>query len=394
MKRSLFLKTTAAAFLVGTFAAPAQDQSLKNEVNASIQKGVAFLKSKQLESGAWGDPATPGSQPAFTALAVMSLQADPGASKTELSEAAKKGVAFLLSVQKEDGGIYTEKPLATYNTSLALTALSTIPIDAKTREAAIKARRFVVGLQGKFNEKNEADPNSTFDSPHNGGIGYTSKTAYSDLSNTHFALEALYYSKNLFADSPDAEKNEPKLDFEAAIKFVSRCQNLKATNDQAWAAADKQDEGGFVYRPGESKVDPATTADGKVALRSYASMSYAGLLSFIYADLSPKDQRISAVKEWLGKNYSVKENPGMGAQGLYYYYHTMSKALSLSKIDKLPLDGGKTANWKLDLSNALFNAQQADGSWTNTAAARWMEKDPVLVTSYSVLALAHLKSSL
>ena len=323
----------------------------------------------------------------------MSIISDPSRPKAEMPEAAKKAIAYLLSVQKEDGGIYTEKPLSTYNTSLALTALSLAPIDAKTREAALKARTYLVGLQGKFDDKAVPDKNSTFDSPYNGGIGYTSKTAYSDLSNTHFALEALYYSKNLFADSPESEKSEPKLDFDAAIKFVSRCQNLKATNDQAWVSDDPTNKGGFVYRPGESKADPVKLADGKEALRSYASMSYAGLLSFIYADLSPKDQRITAVKEWLSKNYSVKENPGMGLQGLFYYYHTMSKALTISKMDSLTLPDGSKVNWRQDLSKQLFNAQQVDGSWANENG-RWMEKDPVLTTAYSVLSLAHLNQGL
>lgn len=388
MKRHTFLQILVLISL-GTSMAHAQDASLKNEVKASMQKGIAFLKSKQLPSGAWGDPAVPGTQPALTSLAVMSILAEPGSNKAEMPEAAKKAVAYLLSVQQPDGGIYTDKTLANYNTSLALTALSLAPIDEKTRQAALKARTFIIGLQRKFDDKAQLDPKSTFDSPYNGGIGYTSKAPYSDLSNTHLALEALYYSKNLFADDPNAEKSGPKLDFEAAIKFVTRTQNLKATNDQAGIS----DDGGFAYRPGESKADPIKLPDGKEALRSYASMSYAGLLSFIYADLSPKDQRITAVKTWLNKNYSVKENPGMGQQGVFYYYHTMAKALSISKMDTLTMSDGTKVNWRQDLSKQLFNLQQNDGSWAN-GNGRWMEKDPILTTSYSVLALAHLMRGL
>ena len=61
-------------------------------------------------------------------------------------------------------------------------------------------------------------------------------------------------------------------------------------------------------------------------------MSYAGLLSFVYADMEKKDPRIVAVLEWLKKNYSVTQNPGMGQQGLFYYYNTMSKALSILDV--------------------------------------------------------------
>lgn len=392
MQRHLFLRSLFAFTLTASLS-PAQDASLKNEVRMAMQKAIGFLKSKQLPTGAWGDPAVPDTQPAITALGLMSLLADPARKPNELSEEGKKALAYLLSVQQPDGGIYTEKPLSTYNTSLALTALSLAPLDEKGRQVALKARAYLVSLQGKFDDKAHPDKSSTFDSPYDGGIGYTSKTAYSDLSNTHFALEALYYSKNLFADVPTTEKDAPKLDFEAAIKFVSRCQNLKATNDQPWASDDATNKGGFVYRPGESKADPVKLPDGKEALRSYASMSYAGMLSFIYADLKPTDQRLIAVKEWLGKNYSVAENPGMGQQGLYYYFHTMAKALTLSKMPILTLADGTKVNWCQDLSKELFNRQQSDGSWANENG-RWMEKDPVLSTSYAVLALAHLASGL
>jgi squalene-hopene/tetraprenyl-beta-curcumene cyclase len=392
MKRRLFFPSVAL-LVATTPLVLAQDASFKNEVNASMQKAIGFIKSKQLPSGAWGDPAVPGTQPALTALNLMSLLADPSREKNVLPDEAKQAVAYLFSVQKPDGGIYTEKPLATYNTALALTALSLTPLDAKGREAALKARNFLVGLQGKFDDKAQSDPNSTYDSPYNGGIGYTSKTAYSDLSNTHFALEALYYSKNLFADSPEKEKDAPQLDFAAAIKFVSRCQNLKATNDQTWASDDAKNKGGFVYRPGETKSETETLPDGGTALRSYASMSYAGLLSFVYADLSPKDQRIKAVMEWLGKNFSLTENPGMGLQGLFYYYHTMAKALAITKTDKLAAPDGKQINWRQDLAMELFKLQKADGSWANENP-RWMEKDPILTTAYGVLTLAHLSQGL
>ena len=75
-------------------------------------------------------------------------------------------------------------------------------------------------------------------------------------------------------------------------------------------------------------------------------MSYAGLLSFIYAEMDKKDQRLQAVLSWLNENYRVDENPGMGQQGLYYYYHTMAKALSLSGIDEIIDDTGKKRYWK------------------------------------------------
>jgi squalene-hopene/tetraprenyl-beta-curcumene cyclase len=125
---------------------------------------------------------------------------------------------------------------------------------------------------------------------------------------------------------------------------------------------------------------------GKVALRSYGSISYAGLLSYIYAQLDRNDPRVLAVFNWLRRNYTLEENPGLGPQGLYFYLHTMSKALTAYEVKDLQLASGKSIPWRRDVALKLINLQQRDGSWCNDNG-RWWEKDPALVTSYAVLSL-------
>lgn len=120
---------------------------------------------------------------------------------------------------------------------------------------------------------------------------------------------------------------------------------------------------------GEQKLD-----GDKVALRSYGSMSYAGLLSLIYAQVDKSDPRIKAVVEWLSKNYTLAENPGMGQEGLYYYFHTMAKGLSAAGIDTLTLRDGTKVNWRQGPGQATPESAKADGSWANDNG-RWMEKD-------------------
>ena len=134
-------------------------------------------------------------------------------------------------------------------------------------------------------------------------------------------------------------------------------------------------------------------ATGRVALRSYGSMSYAGLLSYVYADLKHDDPRVIAVVDWLRANYTLDENPAMGPQGLYYYLHTMAKALTQYGADTLATQGGQTVNWREQLALKLINLQKADGSWANDNG-RWFEKDPALVTSYSLIALEMVYSKL
>jgi squalene-hopene/tetraprenyl-beta-curcumene cyclase len=156
--------------------------------------------------------------------------------------------------------------------------------------------------------------------------------------------------------------------------------------------SDAKDQGGFVYAPGVSKAGESKSAGGKISLRSYGSMSYAGLLSYIYADVKRDDPRVNAVVGWLRNHYTLDENPGMGADGLYYYYFMMSKALFAYGAPELEMSDGHRVDWRKDLALKLINLQKPDGSWSNESG-RWMEKDPTLVTCYAVLALEYIYHS-
>jgi squalene-hopene/tetraprenyl-beta-curcumene cyclase len=373
------MKTTLALLLATGLAAHAAQPanpylSLEQEMLQAIARGNAWLKEQQKPEGFW-DTAD---LPAFTALALTAAVRDPALDpQAPLPEHLRKGFDWLVAQQKEDGGIYN-RGLSVYNTATALTALTSLsgPNLKPYEAAAVKARRHLISKQW---DVESSDPN-------HGGIGYGSNEKESDLSNTHLAIEALALSQRLVEDGNYGD--EPDLDWAAAIKFISRCQNHRATNDQEQFGND----GGFAYSPHQSKAGTEET-DGRTTLRSYGSMSYAGLLSLIYAKLSPDDPRVKAVLDWASKNYTVKENPGMGAEGLYYYYQAMSKALTAANVDRLKLADGKQADWRDDLGRALLTRQRENGSWVNDNG-RWMESNPALVTAYSVLALQQLCASI
>jgi len=350
------------------------DISLRNEIQRSIDRGLGWLQSNQHTNGYWSTP----DQPAVTALALMAFKGEP-TGRYQSTEPAwmKSDYAYILSCAKPDGGIH-QTNLVTYNTSISMMAL--LAANKKEYEPILrKARRFLVGLQGDFDEQGKTD--NVFD----GGIGYGSRYPHSDMGNTLAALEALYYSKHLIEDRNLADARD--LNWEAAIHFLQNCQNLPAYNKEKWASDDPKNKGGFIYYPGESMAGAETnTATGRVALRSYGSISYAGLLSYIYANLKRDDPRVLAVLDWLRKNYTLDENPGLGPQGLFYYFHTMTKALNLYGTGELELVNGQKINWRKDLALKLINLQQRDGSWSNDNG-RWWEKDPALVTAYAVLSL-------
>jgi squalene-hopene/tetraprenyl-beta-curcumene cyclase len=352
--------------------------SIKLETQEVIKKGNKFIMGQQNKEGYWGDP----DLPAFTGFAVKCLLLDPSFDpKGPIPAPVKKGIEWLLSQQKEDGGIYG-RGMATYSTSASIMALW-IAGPEKYKDQIISARNFLINHQTDWGVKGEND--TKFD----GGIGYGGSRAHSDLSNTHRALEALYTTRALATDSGD--KKAMELDWEAALKFVSRCQNLQATNKGEKIGND----GSFVYYPGNSKAGEAVDSKtGRVALRGYGSMSYSGLLSLVYSDLDESDQRVKAVINWLSDNYTLKENPGLGGQGLYYYYHAMAKSLVAANKPTLEGQDGLKIDWRSELAATIINEQREDGSWLNTKASRWMENDPVLVTSYAIMTLQQIHSSL
>ncbi|HZJ14509.1 MAG TPA: prenyltransferase/squalene oxidase repeat-containing protein [Chthoniobacteraceae bacterium] len=380
MKTPTFAASALSLLLVSCGVAaeplPKKDSNLsfRNEVKIALDKGLAWLKARQNEDGSWSTT----DHPALSALPLLAFQREPtGRFTAEQPDFLKKGYAFLRGNAKPDGGIYNVG-LSNYNTSVALMALlaKNDPADEPLIESA---RKFVAGQQASGLAKPEL----------NGGFGYgptgsSPKRQHPDLDNTVVSLEALRaYARARPTKELAAGKD---LNWQAAIDFVSRCQNLPATNKEPWASDDPANKGGFIYYPGFSNAGEQELPGGRKALRSYGTISYAGLLSFIYAELPEDDQRVVAALDWLKKNYTLEENPGMGQAGFYYYLHLAAKGLASAGIETLETGNGKKADWTHEIATRLMNLQAADGSWVNDTA-RWMEKDPVLVTSYSVMTL-------
>ena len=353
---------------------PLIDLSFGHEIQNAIDRGLASLLASQNTNGWWStqDHVAP------TALVLTAFMGEPTRRfRTNPPAALTKGYEFILGAVKPDGSIYRTS-LINYNTSLSMLAMAAS--DNPAHDGILRrARAFVVRSQMDLDEPGKMD------SPYDGGIGYGDKYAHSDMNNTLTALEALHYTRHL----QSGELTGPKQDvnWKAVVQFLQNCQNLPSHNRQPWASDDARNRGGFVYYPGHSMAGGETNAlTGRVALRSYGSISYAGLLSYIYADLPREDPRVVAVLDWLRSNYTLEENPGMDLQGLYYYLHLMTKALNTARVQTLELKDGRKINWRREVALRLINLQRPDGTWANTNA-RWWEKDPNLVTAYAVLSL-------
>lgn len=348
------------------------NHSFKLEIRNAIDRGLQWMAADQAEDGHWSNP----NHPALTALPLWAFAADPARPTAKRhEEVIRKARAHLVSRAQEDGSFHATKELVNYNTATTLTALSSLE-DPELRPLLLAARAYLARGQWDF------DQPGVLDNPLDGGIGYGGSYPHSDMSNTLLALEAMYHSRHLVSEKEVTQE----LDWDAVRHFISRCQNLPESNPEPWVSGDEQNRGGFVYYPGNSKAGEMKLENGRTALRSYGSISYAGLLSFVYADVNKDDPRVQAVIAWLEKNYTLEENPGMGPQGLFYYYHTMAKALTAAGITELQAPDGTRVDWRKSLAMELLNRQREDGSWKNDHA-RWWENNPVLASAYSILAL-------
>jgi len=352
------------------FAAPFVVAHDVVNVQQSMDKGIAFLRSTQSDTGGWSASPRAGIGPTAVILAGL---LDAGVSVDDPMIA--RGLRLLEASIRKDGGVYTlDGFFQNYETSVVIMCFARANDAAKKkdgsepyRELLAKAERYLRGQQ--YAEER----NTRLEDPNYGGVGYGGTTR-PDLSNTQFFLDAL--------KAVGAEADDPAI--QRALVFVSRSQNLESEhNTMPFIARNAANlDGGFIYGN-----QPEFDQTG-LSLKSYGGMTYAGLKSMIYAGLTKEDKRVRAALEWIAKNYTVTENPGRGAAGLYYYYQTMAKALDVQGLPYLEDVDGKRHNWRGDLSEHLISVQRENGSWINAVSRQYMEDDANLVTGFVLLALA------
>ncbi len=367
--RSLSVLSLAAVVACTSLTTPlrAADDETAKKYQQMIDKAVGFLATKgQAADGSFSAKAGP----AVTSLVAAALLKQ---GRSPADPVVAKALKYVEGFVHEDGGIYGEGNHKNYETAISIIAFAEANRGGKYDALIKKADAFVKSTQWG------GDGKTTPDAVQYGGAGYGRTGDRPDLSNTSFLVDALRAAGN--KEDSDAIK--------AALVFVSRCQNLESEHNTTPFAA-KLNDGGFYYTPAAGGTSQAGTDESTGGLRSYASMTYAGLKSMIYAGVKPDDPRVKAALGWLKKHYDLDSNPGMGAAGLYYYYHTMAKALSAMGQDKFVDEKGVEHDWRKELIDELASRQREDGSWINEEA-RWMEGDPNLVTGYALLALSYAK---
>ena len=336
------------------------------KLRQTVSKALNYLETTgQADDGSYTSVAGPG----VTALITTGVLRSGRSLHDPL---VAKSLKYVLGHVQKDGGIYKTGSLyRNYETSLAIMCLSEANLDGRYDEVVQNAVNFIKGIQtGAPEDSDESDP-------AHGGAGY-GKHKRPDLSNTGYLMEAII--------AAGGSKDDPAM--QKALMFVLRCQNRESEHNTTKHSPKVNDNGFYYTAAAGGSSQAGKTPNG--GLRSYGSMTYVGLKSMIYAGVDKNDPRVAGAFEWIQKNYDLQTNPGLGLQGLFYYYQTFAKALDAMGEDLVADADGSMHDWRAELAATMADHQKEDGSFMNKSE-RWMENDPNLVTGYALLALSYCK---
>jgi squalene-hopene/tetraprenyl-beta-curcumene cyclase len=351
------------------------DESTRNEAKGSILRGKQWLLDQQQEKGHWSTEV----YPAMTGLALWALLQSGDITEEKDIAAVNKAKAFLLSQTKPDGSIYHPKGgLRNYNTALSMVALHmTGHEDAQV--AVLKARTYVAKSQ------------HLADDEFRGGFGYdqAADRLYADGINTATAVEAMTLTQDA-EDRRPAGQPKASINKEAVSQFYDRTKNDPKVNKGNVHVSEKaDDQGGHFYKPNDTRGGSYEAEDGTIKFNSYASMTYAAMLSYIYADVSRDDHRVKSTYDWARKHWTLEENPGNGMKAYYYFFNVLSKGLNALDQDIIETADGPI-NWRAEVLRRGIELQKIEtngsGYWINEES-KWMERDKVLVTAYVLIGM-------
>ncbi len=305
------------------------------DVTRAIEKGKAYILSKQRLDGAWNDK--------------VHYYADGAVGETELClatlaftgehpnrEMIAKGLQALLSRRLN----------YTYAVSARMIALAHLQgklLGDRRRLVREALKRDALWLASTQNR--------------GGGWGYLGQggkmasNAYTDLSNTQMAMLALREAARAGIEVPDAV-------WVRSLKhYVTRQRP-----DGSWNYGETDKRAGGTNREGYGAMTAAGLASVLIAADFLDAASgcpcRGGRSGRVQSDL---DRRVDAALQWLERNFSTTENPrGAEAFGkrIHYWFYSVERAGSAAGYKYF---GGH--DWFREIAKVLLGSQKEDGSW-------------------------------
>ncbi len=319
-------------------------------IDAAVARGRSWLLEHQSPGGAFAPLAQNAACPvALSSMALWAL----ASTGSEPVDPMRNAARFLLAYKQPDGGVYDPRHgLSVYTSGVALQALRSL----------------------------------------------TSVHEFPEIADVLPGLDLFVYRARAPESLADAE-SDPRKDLAGPAEAQRLLQDTRYSPEEQRALE-------FLAR---SATLPTNAPPLRVRIPGWSGQradlgpfSYEDVLPFVYLPLEADQQVALRAYEALRTYYDLERNPDLtkrygelgflsGTQGLYYYYLLVARALSARGLPWIDLASGARRDWVRELSVKLLSLQRAEGAWKN-ADGRWWEQEPVLVTSYALLALQLCRS--
>ncbi|QDU29899.1 hypothetical protein ETAA8_50160 [Anatilimnocola aggregata] len=326
-------------------------------VNDAIRFGVGYLHGRQRPNGSWADFESPFAQPgAVTALTTLALL-NCG---ERVDEPHVKAALDFLESQPAPG--------STYATSLHVMAFC--------QADPLRYKLKITGL-ASWLEAHQV----VADGKSKGGWSYMPSVGIADNSNTQFAMLALH----------EAER--------VGVKIPDRTWQLAK---DYWLKNPVYDKGrgAFGYHNGVSGSMTCAAISSLIIARDRLANGESRVVGeqIQCCGNEPQEDEVERAIDWLGRNFSARNNPGDDGQAnrwLYYYLYGMERVGRMSgqrffygKPQLNPNTGAFATpkyDWYREGCQVLLEQQDA---LTKNWAGMEIERDPLIATPLALLFLA------
>lgn len=348
MKRR-WIAFTLASVLTYTFCTPqaARAEVSAEQVRASINKAITFLKKQQRANGTWLEVVS--QEGGSTSLITLALL---NAGVPVNDPTIQRSLQFLRTID----------PKRTYATSLQTMVFC---VAEPSRD------KFLIDRNVKWLDAQQFRDGS----PYDGGWGYGSgpDTGVADNSNTQFALLALH---------------------EAERVGVRPRTNLVWIKAKQYLMNGQKADGSWPYRVTGGESTGSMTSAGIAGMvivsgkqRSGDALVSGNRIVCCRNEKSDEATRIEAGLRWLGENFSVRRNPGTaGNIWLYYYLYALERVGRLTAQRHFENADGDRFDWYREGCDYLVRTQdQMSGYWLGEGRS---EKSGEITTALALLFLS------
>jgi hypothetical protein len=329
--------------------------AFQGAIDAAIERGVAYLLSRQLRDGSWQN-STASFVEGQTALATYALLRS---GLTSAHPAVARALAHLAEVE----------PTETYPAGLMLMAFEAAgdPLWKPKMRAVVEhllAWQTTTGW--------------SYAPAAREGAVYEGSIPATDLSNTQYALLGLRAADHAGVEIP-AEVWTRALN--TTLAHQESAFEIEIPRRDGRTGTEKTSIAGFRYRP-DREVTSSMTSAGCAILHVCRTALGRGIKA---QKALAASRAIELGKAWLDANWNLEENVGSGEpQNYFYYLYGLERVGTLLEVETI---GGHA--WYSEIAEALLKKQEKDGSWVvgGYAPTGWREIPAEHDTCFAILFL-------